>query len=137
MFKRIKDLYNRYKEVIHYIIFGGLTTVVNIVVFFLLESGLSWPYLWANAIAIAAAVLFAYITNKLFVFESKTTTVWAAFLEFLRFIGFRLLSGVIDMLAMWLLVDGLGQDTDLSKILTQVIVVVLNYIFSKLYIFNK
>lgn len=137
MFKRIKDLYNRYKEVIHYIIFGGLTTVVNIVVFFLLESGLSWPYLWANAIAIAAAVLFAYITNKLFVFDSKTTTVWAAFLEFLRFIGFRLLSGVIDMLAMWLLVDGLGQDTDLSKILTQVIVVVLNYIFSKLYIFNK
>lgn len=137
MFKRIKDLYNRYKEVIHYIIFGGLTTVVNIVVFFLLESGLSWPYLWANAIAIAAAVLFAYITNKLFVFESKTTTVWADFLEFLRFIGFRLLSGVIDMLAMWLLVDGLGQDTDLSKILTQVIVVVLNYIFSKLYIFNK
>lgn len=137
MFKRIKDLYNRYKEVIHYIIFGGLTTVVNIVVFFLLESGLSWPYLWANAIAIAAAVLFAYITNKLFVFESKTTTVWAAFLEFLRFISFRLLSGVIDMLAMWLLVDGLGQDTDLSKILTQVIVVVLNYIFSKLYIFNK
>lgn len=137
MFKRIKDLYNRYKEVIHYIIFGGLTTVVNIVVFFLLESGLSWPYLCANAIAIAAAVLFAYITNKLFVFESKTTTVWAAFLEFLRFISFRLLSGVIDMLAMWLLVDGLGQDTDLSKILTQVIVVVLNYIFSKLYIFNK
>lgn len=137
MFKRMKNLYNRYKEIIHYIIFGGLTTVVNIVVFFLLESGLSWPYLWANGIAIVAAVLFAYITNKLFVFESKTNTVWAVFLEFLRFISFRLLSGVIDMLAMWLLVDGLGQDTDFSKILTQFIVVVLNYIFSKLYIFNK
>lgn len=137
MIKRVKDLYIRYKEVIHYIIFGILTTVVNIVVFFLLESVLSWPYLWANSVAIGVSILFAYVTNKLFVFESKSYTIWATLLEFLRFISFRLLSGVVDMLSMWLLVDGLSQDTHLSKIITQVIVVVLNYIFSKLYIFNK
>lgn len=137
MIKKIRDLYIRYKEVIHYIVFGILTTVVNIVVFFLLENILSWPYLWANSLAIAVSILFAYVTNKLFVFESKSYTVWAAFLEFFRFISFRFLSGVIDMLTMWFLVDGLSQDTRFSKILTQFIVVVLNYVFSKLFIFNK
>lgn len=137
MIKKIRDLYIRYKEVIHYIVFGILTTVVNIVVFFLLETVFSWPYLWANSLAIAVSILFAYVTNKLFVFESKSYTVWAAFLEFFRFISFRFLSGVIDMLTMWFLVDGLSQDTRFSKILTQFIVVVLNYVFSKLFIFNK
>ncbi|MDO5457100.1 MAG: GtrA family protein [Atopococcus tabaci] len=137
MIKKIRDLYIRYKEVIHYIVFGILTTVVNIVVFFLLENILSWPYLWANSVAIAVSILFAYVTNKLFVFESKSYTIWATLLEFFRFISFRLLSGIIDMLTMWLLVDGLSQDTHFSKIITQIIVVVLNYVFSKLYIFNK
>lgn len=137
MIKKIRDLYIRYKEVIHYIVFGILTTVVNIVVFFLLENILSWPYLWANSVAIAVSILFAYVTNKLFVFESKSYTIWATLLEFFRFISFRLLSGVIDMLTMWFLVDGLSQDTRFSKILTQFIVVVLNYVFSKLFIFNK
>lgn len=137
MIKKIRDLYIRYKEVIHYIVFGILTTVVNIVVFFLLETVFSWPYLWANSVAIAVSILFAYVTNKLFVFESKSYTIWATLLEFFRFISFRLLSGVIDMLTMWFLVDGLSQDTRFSKILTQFIVVVLNYVFSKLFIFNK
>lgn len=137
MIKRTRDLYIRYKEVIHYIVFGILTTVVNIVVFFLLENILSWPYLWANSVAIAVSILFAYVTNKLFVFESKSYTIWATLLEFFRFISFRLLSGIIDMLTMWLLVDGLSQDAHFSKIITQIIVVVLNYVFSKLYIFNK
>lgn len=137
MIKRTRDLYIRYKEVIHYIVFGILTTVVNIVVFFLLENILSWPYLWANSVAIAVSILFAYVTNKLFVFESKSYTIWATLLEFFRFISFRLLSGIIDMLTMWLLVDGLSQDAHFSKIITQIIVVALNYVFSKLYIFNK
>lgn len=129
-------LYNKYREVIDYIIFGGLTTLVNIVAFFIFDTLLSWPYLIANAIAIVVSILFAYFTNKLFVFRTKDLPLKENILEFARFIGFRLLSGVADMATMWILVDLLTLDTNIAKLLTQFIVVVLNYVFSKLFIFK-
>ena len=129
-------LYNKYREVIDYIIFGGLTTLVNIVAFFIFDTLLNWPYLIANAIAIVVSILFAYITNKLFVFRTKDLPLKENILEFARFIGFRLLSGVADMATMWILVDLLTLDTNIAKLLTQFIVVVLNYVFSKLFIFK-
>lgn len=129
-------LYNKYREVIDYIIFGGLTTLVNIVAFFIFDTLLSWPYLIANAIAIVVSILFAYFTNKLFVFKTKDLPLKENILEFARFIGFRLLSGVADMVTMWILVDLLTLDTNIAKLLTQFIVVVLNYVFSKLFIFK-
>lgn len=129
-------LYNKYREVIDYIIFGGLTTLVNIVAFFIFDTLLSWPYLIANAIAIVVSILFAYFTNKLFVFRTKDLPLKENILEFARFIGFRLLSGVADMATMCILVDLLTLDTNSAKLLTQFIVVVLNYVFSKLFIFK-
>ncbi len=129
-------LYNKYREVIDYIIFGGLTTLVNIVAFFIFDTLLNWPYLIANAIAIVVSILFAYFTNKLFVFRTKDLPLKENILEFARFIGFRLLSGVADMATMWILVDLLTLDTNIAKLLTQFIVVVLNYVFSKLFIFK-
>lgn len=129
-------LYNKYREVIDYIIFGGLTTLVNIVAFFIFDTLLNWPYLIANAIAIVVSILFAYITNKLFVFRTKDLPLKENILEFARFIGFRLLSGLADMATMWILVDLLTLDTNIAKLLTQFIVVVLNYVFSKLFIFK-
>lgn len=135
MKEKIINLYQRYREVIDYTIFGGLTTLVNIVAFYFFDTVLGWPYLIANAIAIILSILFAYVTNKLFVFKSDTADFRETALEFFRFIGFRLLSGVADMLAMWVLVDLVTMDTNIAKFLTQFIVVVLNYIFSKFFIF--
>jgi putative flippase GtrA len=135
MIKKIMNLYYKYQEVIDYIFFGGLTTLVNIVVFFILDTGLAWPYLIANAVAIIVSILFAYVTNKIWVFQSETESFQETFYEFIKFIGFRLLSGLADMLTMWVLVDLMFVDTSISKLLTQFIVVVLNYVFSKFFIF--
>jgi len=133
---RMKMYYEQYKEIIHYVIFGGLTTLVNIVVFYLLDSVLDISYLIANAVAIAAAILFAFFTNKRYVFESKSTSWQEELREFGLFVGVRAGTGVFDMLSMWILVSLLHTDTSIAKILTQFVVVVLNYVFSKLVVFK-
>lgn len=133
----ISKMYERYQELIDYIVFGAATTIVNIAVFFLLDTILSIPYLIANAAAIIISILFAFYTNKKYVFKSHAPTVKAAFREFYLFVGFRLVSGLLDMLSMWLLVDGLSMGTNTAKIVTQFIVVALNYLFSKFFVFKK
>lgn len=135
MIEKMKDYYERYREMIFYLIFGVLTTLVNLAAFYALDTVLGWPYLWANAVAIVLSILFAYVTNKLFVFETKGLTLAENAMEFLRFIGWRAVSGLVDMAAMWLLVDFMALDTNAAKLLTQFIVVVLNYGFSKFLIF--
>lgn len=132
---KILNLYYRHREMVDYIFFGGLTTLVNIVVFFIFDTLFGWPYLIANAIAIILSILFAYVTNKLYVFKSSAKSFRENVYEFSKFIGFRLLSGLADMFAMWFLVDLIIMDTNIAKILTQFIVVVLNYVFSKFFIF--
>lgn len=132
---KILDLYYQYREIIDYIFFGGLTTLVNIVVFFIFDTILGWPYLVANAIAIILSILFAYITNKLYVFKTSTNELRENIYEFIKFVGFRLLSGLADMASMWILVDLIFIDTNIAKLFTQFIVVVLNYVFSKFFIF--
>ena len=125
------------KEIISYLIFGGLSTAVNIISFYILEKIFNWPYLYANALAISSSILFAYVTNKRFVFESHTDSFQATLREFLSFISFRLASGIIDMLSMWLLVELIHLTVMESKLLIQFIVIVLNYLFSKFYIFKS
>ena len=134
---KIKRFVNKYEEVIGYLIFGGLTTVVNIIVFYLFDSIFDVHYLVANAIAIVVSILFAFFTNKKYVFKSSTPTVQLWLKEFSLFVSFRLLSAVFDMGSMWLLVDGLNLNANVAKIITQFIVVVLNYAFSKFFIFKQ
>lgn len=134
---KIKNLVSKYKEIIGYLIFGGLTTVVNIVVFYLFDSVFEVHYLIANAIAIVVSILFAFFTNKKYVFKSSTPTVQLWLKEFSLFVSFRLLSAVFDMGSMWLLVDGLNLNANVAKVITQFIVVVLNYGFSKFFIFKQ
>ncbi len=133
----IKDMFDRYGEIINYLIFGVATTVVNIVVFFLFDTILSVPYLIANAIAIILSILFAFFTNKKYVFKSQAMSRQDNWEEFVRFVSFRVLSGLFDMLSMWILVDMLLFGTNLAKLLTQFIVVVLNYVFSKFFVFKQ
>lgn len=134
---KIINLFKKYEEIIRYGFFGVLTTVVNFIVFYYFNSVLETSYIYANSLAIIISIIFAYVTNKKFVFKSQTHTFKQTFYEFLNFISLRLVSGIFDMVSMYLLIDGIGIDTNISKVLTQFIVVVSNYIFSKLFIFKN
>lgn len=136
MIEQMKKLFFKYEEAIIYLVFGVLTTIVNIVVFYLLDSVLGVQYLIANAAAIVLSILFAFFTNKKYVFKSKSETFQSWLREFILFCGFRAVSGLFDMLSMWILVDFIALDTNIAKIATQFIVVVLNYFFSKFFVFK-
>lgn len=126
----------KYKEVVLYLFFGGLTTLVNIVSFSLLADWLGVYYLTANAAAWVLSVLFAYLTNRRFVFESKSHGT-AILRELALFVGCRLLSGALDMLCMYACVDLIHMPRLIAKILSNIIVIILNYLFSKFLIFRK
>lgn len=145
--EKFKELYLKHKEIINYLLFGGLTTIVNWASFSLFVKGFGMnsgiAYSVANVLSWVLAVLFAFVTNKLFVFESKTWAPATALREFFSFLSARLLTGVIEWVGVPFLTNhGLG--TPLfgvkglwAKITVSVIVVVLNYIFSKFLIFTK
>lgn len=142
--EKLRALWRRYREVLTYLIFGGLTTLVNIVSYWLL-SRLGLTTALANGIALAASILFAYVTNRIWVFESRAHGL-DALKEFGRFILCRLGTGLVDQAIMVFGVDWLGPklvDGDLSlwsltvKVFANVVVIVLNYVFSKLVIFKK
>ncbi len=130
---KIKVLYIKYKEVINYLIFGVLTTLINIISFdILVHLSIDWKI--SNIIAWIISVLFAYITNKLYVFESKKQNIIK---ELFSFISFRLLSLVFDLVGMYIFIEILHVDNLISKVIMNVVVVILNYLFSKLFIFKK
>ena len=121
------------KEILSYIIFGILTTLVNFSVYLLFARVLSLNYIFSNILAWFFSVLFAYITNRIWVFESKSSDI---FTEVSLFFGGRIFSGVVDTGLLYLFVDVLLFEDFLSKILIQIIVVILNYLFSKLIVFK-
>lgn len=135
--RKLWQLFLKYKEMVLYLVFGGLTTLTNIIVYTVCTRWLGFGTLLANALALTVSILFAYITNKLFVFESKTDTVKEAFREFFSFIACRLGTGALDMIFMFVSVDILKFYDVVMKILSNIIVIVLNYVFSKLVIFAK
>lgn len=148
---KIKALYLKHKEIILYIIFGALTTLVNFVAYLLFDLILDKElYLVTNLIAWVIAALFAYVVNKLFVFEVKAFDVKTITRELLEFFGARVLSFLIEEVGLLLFVDVLSFKNiaiDLSfftltgdliaKVILAVIVVILNYFFSKFIIFKK
>ena len=122
------------KELILYIIFGILTTLVNILVYLLFAKIFGVNYLISNIIAWFLSVLFAYITNRLWVFESTSSKILK---EISLFFGGRLFSGVLDTGFMYLFIDILLLNDFISKIIIQVIVIIINYVFSKIIVFKK
>ena len=120
------------KELLNYMVFGVLTTLINILTYQILSmAGVST--LIANGIAWILSVLFAYITNRKFVFDSHGEN---RIQECLKFYGSRISTGILDMAGMWILVDILHLNGMVSKVGMNVIVIVLNYIFSKLFVFK-
>ena len=137
--KRIISIYNRYKEVINYLIFGFLTTLVNLVIYYLLTYTIINPnnvieLQIANIISWIVAVLFAYITNRKYVFNSKNNNIKK---EVINFFEARIVTLIMDMLIMGIFVSVLGFNDEIIKILSQIIVIVSNYLFSKLFVFKK
>jgi putative flippase GtrA len=123
-------------EMISYIVFGVLTTAVNVLSFGLLRSLLHWDLLVANTIAWILSVAFAFITNKLYVFKSKSFEAILFRRELATFVGARLLSLGVDTLGMLLLVNVLIWNDWLAKIIMNVIVIIINYVLSKRIIFK-
>jgi putative flippase GtrA len=135
--EKIKTLFFKYKEQILYILFGVFTTVVNIVVFAICADMMHLDTYISNFAAWVLAVTFAYITNKLWVFESKTTDAKELFREIVSFTGARVLTLGIDMVLMFVGVDILHINKLIVKVLANVVVIVSNYVLSKLFIFKK
>ncbi len=138
-----RTLWQKYKEPILYLVFGVATTVVNFAVYTLLVKGIALEMTLSNTLAWLCAVLFAFVTNKWFVFESKRWHTGVLWREFVPFFGARVLSGVIEIGAPTVLYN-LGFTFDLFgvkglgvKAVVSIVIILLNYIFSKWIVFKK
>ena len=134
MFNKLLNLYKKYKEIINYLIFGGLTTLISIVTYAIFTKVFHIDYLISNVLSWIIAVLFAYITNKIFVFESKSKK---NIKEITSFFFFRVVSLIMEMIILYVFVDMLHIDDLVTKIIAQIIVIVSNYVFSKVFVFKK
>ena len=131
------NLYKKYKELILYLVFGVLTTIVNIVSFWLCNDILGVEYKICNIVAWILSVVFAFITNKTIVFESKNKSKENTTKEAISFFVSRLFSLAIDMVLMILMIDILKMNSLVAKIISNVVVVIINYVFSKFIVFRK
>ncbi len=141
MINRIKELYLKYKEIINYLIVGVLTTIVSIVSFyilrfFVLTSDSQLHIQISTVISWVLAVLFAFFTNKKYVFESKVKGK-GQFFEMTKFFLSRLTTLLVEMLCMWIMTSPMNINDKIAKLIVQVIITVLNYVFSKLFVFKK
>lgn len=130
------EIFKKYKSIILYIIFGGLTTLINICVYQLCSYNLQLDTITSNVFAWILSVLFAYVTNRKWVFESKNSTIHGLMKEMTSFFGCRLATGVLDIVIMYISVDILGFNGLVMKCVSNVIVIVANYVASKLVIFK-
>lgn|SRR5690554_5654221 len=131
--KLICKLYNN--NIIRYVFFGGLTTLINLISYAVLRNLMD--YNMANFISILLAIFFAYFVNSRFVFKSTSKTIRERFNEFFKFIAARISTMIIELLGVFIFVDIIGLNDMLTKILIQFLVLILNYIFSKLIVFKK
>ena len=143
MIKRIKELYIKYKEIINYLIFGVLTTLVNLItkyilLFTILDPTNGFQLQIAIIISWVVAVIFAYFTNRKFVFESKNQNKLK---EFISFVVARIATLLLEMFIMWFFVTLLKLNSDtwvlVFTLVCQVLVTIFNYILSKLFVFKK
>ena len=139
--KKIKVLYIKHKEIINYLIVGILTTFVSLSTYFLTinvilpeKSDLNVQI--ANIISWICAVTFAYYTNRIYVFQSSSKNKEKV-KEIIKFFTSRILSLIIDMFFMYILYSVLKVNDSISKLIVQVVVTILNYIFAKMVVFNR
>lgn len=132
----IIKLIKKYREILVYGIVGGGTTVINLSAYYLFSSIIGIQYLISNVLAWIAAFAFAFLANKLWVFESKSFQKDLVIKELASFFFARISTGVLDMLLLFVFVDFIGLHPLVSKVIDTVISSILNYILSKFWIFN-
>lgn len=135
LLKPLCDIYYKYRQIWLYLFFGVLTTVVNIVVYEIVVNIFNIDYLLSNVIAWIISIIFAYITNKNYVFDSNSGSNNSK--QFISFVSARLFSLLIDMMVMYIGVTIICLNDTFIKIMANVIVIVLNYFLSKFIIFKK
>lgn len=137
--KKIKSLFKKYEEIITYLIVGVLSTVVSLATYFIcvhtfLDANNSIELQVANIISWFFAVIFAYVTNRIFVFKSKSKNYLK---EIISFLGSRVLTLLMDMGIMFVFVTLLHGSDTIGKLISQVVITIANYIFSKLFVFKS
>lgn len=135
--KKIRSLIEKHYDILAYLFFGVLTTVVNYVVYLPCYNLLGLSAALSNVIAWVVAVAFAYLTNKPFVFHSHDWSAKAVVPELTKFVGSRVASGALETGIIFVTVDCLQWNGNVMKLVTSVLVVVLNYVASKLLVFRK
>lgn len=137
----IINLYKKYQEIINYLIVGVLTTVVSIVTYFLFSLILDIEnnilFILANVLSWICAVIFAYITNKKFVFNTTTSNKKEEIKVFSMFVSSRITTLLIELAFMFVTVKIILINDKIAKVIAQFIVIVLNYVLSKLFVFKK
>nr|WP_288452360.1 GtrA family protein [uncultured Anaerostipes sp.] len=131
----VKKLYHDSR--IRYLFFGGCTTLVNLGLFAVLKGPLGIDYRISNFFSVAAAICFAFVVNKLFVFQSRTSSFTEGFREFIRFVLGRLVTMAVEVGGVPFCVEILHQPEMIAKLETQVIVTVVNYFISKFLVFKS
>lgn len=131
----IKKLY--YNETMRYLFIGGCTTLVNLISFAIFCDVMGMDVTLGNVLSIILAILFAYITNKIFVFSSRTNGIKEMFSEFCRFVGGRLSTMAIEVGGVYLIHNMMGQPKMAAKLVTQILVIIGNYFISKFFVFRN
>ncbi len=133
----IKDIYIKYKKIILYLFFGGCTTLVNIVSYYVMSHIFNCSVMFSTVVAWILSVLFAYLTNRKMVFDSKAKRKKDIIKEITSFFACRIATGIVDWLCMYIFVEKIGFNDMVIKIIANIIVIILNYIASKLIVFKE
>lgn len=137
MYEKLNRVLIRYRELIVYGIFGLGATLINVIIYWILADIFHIHYILSNVLAWFSAFIFAFLTNKVFVFGSRNFKGKIAIQEMFNFFLARVFTGVLDMAIMWLLVD-IGNITGVyAKVIVNVVVIVVNYLESKFWVFKK
>lgn len=130
-------MYKKHEEGINYLIFGFLAFVLNYILYFVFADTIQMHYIAATVLSWVLTVVFAYWTNRSFVFKSQNKDKLSIGKEFISFISARVATEVLEVVLMYLLVDFAGANDKISKLICQTIVILANYVLSKLWIFKS
>lgn len=137
MIQKLRSLIKKYWDILTYLVFGVLTTVVNYAIYLPIFNFCGISAAVSNMIAWVGAVIFAFLTNKPFVFHSHDWSAKTTLPELIKFVSCRVASGVLETVILFLAVDCMAWNGNIWKLVTQVLVIVINYVGSKLLVFRN
>ena len=137
MIQKLRNLVGKYWDILSYLFFGVLTTVVNYLIYLPVYNFCGLSAALSNMIAWVGAVIFAFLTNKPFVFRSHDWSAKTVVPELTKFVSCRIASGVLETVILFLAVDCMNWNGNIWKLVTQVLVIIINYVGSKLLVFRK